>query len=179
MLRTALRQATRTVSAMTRLSLSTNVAATSSIRLLRPVCSQLQIQRLESVEVPGPYTPPIHLTFKVVEERVLKTIRTWDRTASPNVVPSRSYADKQVLTRKTVHDRILLVMKLYDKISPEKVKMESHFVNDLGLDSLDHVELIMAFEDEFGFEIPDGDAEKLMTPQAVFQYICDREDVYE
>uniref|UniRef100_A0A914VBL3 Acyl carrier protein n=1 Tax=Plectus sambesii TaxID=2011161 RepID=A0A914VBL3_9BILA len=144
MLRTALRQATRTVSAMTRLSLSTNVAATSSIRLLRPVCSQLQIQ-----------------------------------TASPNVVPSRSYADKQVLTRKTVHDRILLVMKLYDKISPEKVKMESHFVNDLGLDSLDHVELIMAFEDEFGFEIPDGDAEKLMTPQAVFQYICDREDVYE
>uniref|UniRef100_A0A914VCL9 Acyl carrier protein n=1 Tax=Plectus sambesii TaxID=2011161 RepID=A0A914VCL9_9BILA len=146
MLRTALRQATRTVSAMTRLSLSTNVAATSSIRLLRPVCSQLQIQRLESVEVPGPYTPPIHLTFKVVEERVLKTIRTWDR------VPQ-------------------------DKV--DQVKMESHFVNDLGLDSLDHVELIMAFEDEFGFEIPDGDAEKLMTPQAVFQYICDREDVYE
>lgn len=59
------------------------------------------------------------------------------------------------------------------------MSLESHFINDLGLDSLDHVEVIMAMEDEFGFEIPDMDAEKLLRPRDVVQYICDKEDVYE
>jgi len=52
-------------------------------------------------------------------------------------------------------------------------------MNDLGLDSLDHVEVIMAIEDEFGFEIPDGDAEKLMKPEDVVRYVADKEEVYE
>lgn len=60
-----------------------------------------------------------------------------------------------------------------------QLTVDSHFVNDLGLDSLDHVEVIMAMEDEFGFEIPDGDAEKLLRPKDVVQYICDKEDVFE
>lgn len=57
--------------------------------------------------------------------------------------------------------------------------LESHFINDLGLDSLDHVEVIMAVEDEFGFEIPDMDAEKLLTPGLIVRYVADREDIYE
>ena len=57
--------------------------------------------------------------------------------------------------------------------------LDSHFINDLGLDSLDHVEVIMAMEDEFGFEIPDMDADKLTTPSAIVRYIADREDIYE
>lgn len=52
-------------------------------------------------------------------------------------------------------------------------------MNDLGLDSLDHVEIIMAMEDEFSFEIPDTDAEKLLTPADIVRYVGDREDVYE
>jgi len=52
-------------------------------------------------------------------------------------------------------------------------------MNDLGLDSLDHVEVIMAIEDEFGFEIPDADAERLMRPADIVQYIADKEDLYE
>lgn len=52
-------------------------------------------------------------------------------------------------------------------------------MNDLGLDSLDHVEVIMAMEDEFGFEIPDMDAERLVTPAAIARYVADKEDVYE
>jgi NADH dehydrogenase (ubiquinone) 1 alpha/beta subcomplex 1 len=76
-------------------------------------------------------------------------------------------------------DRVLLVLRLYDKIKPEKLTLESHFANDLGLDSLDHVEVIMAMEDEFGFEIPDSDAERLMRPIDVVQYIADKEDLYE
>jgi len=83
------------------------------------------------------------------------------------------------LTLDMVKDRVLLVLRLYDKINPEKLSMESHFMNDLGLDSLDHVEVIMAMEDEFGFEIPDGDAERLMRPADIVQYIADKEDLYE
>jgi len=83
------------------------------------------------------------------------------------------------LTLDMVKDRILLVLRLYDKINPDKLTLESHFVNDLGLDSLDHVEVIMAMEDEFGFEIPDADAERLMRPADIVQYIADKEDLYE
>jgi NADH dehydrogenase (ubiquinone) 1 alpha/beta subcomplex 1, acyl-carrier protein len=55
----------------------------------------------------------------------------------------------------------------------------SHLQKDLGLDSLDHVEVIMAMEDEFGFEIPDSDAERLYTPKDIIRYVADHEDVYE
>lgn len=60
-----------------------------------------------------------------------------------------------------------------------QLTVESHFMTDLGLDSLDHVEVIMAMEDEFGFEIPDGDAERLVRPKDIIQYIADKEDIYE
>ncbi|RUM50903.1 MAG: acyl carrier protein [Hydrogenothermus sp.] len=56
-------------------------------------------------------------------------------------------------------------------ISVDQIKPESKFVDDLGADSLDVVELIMAFEEEFGVEIPDEDAEKISTVQDVLDYI--------
>uniref|UniRef100_A0A182TQD6 Acyl carrier protein n=1 Tax=Anopheles melas TaxID=34690 RepID=A0A182TQD6_9DIPT len=91
----------------------------------------------------------------------------------------RNYSAKEPLTLQLIKERVLLVLKLYDKVNPEKLTLESHFINDLGLDSLDHVEVIMAMEDEFGFEIPDGDAEKLFRPADIVQYIADKEDIYE
>ncbi|NWI55452.1 ACPM protein, partial [Calyptomena viridis] len=109
--------------------------------------------------------------------------------------PSRRFSDLPPLTLADIKDRVLYVLKLYDKIDPEKASgargrregqgsqcaltAESHFMKDLGLDSLDQVEIIMAMEDEFGFEIPDGDAEKLMCPQEIVDYIADKKDVYE
>ncbi len=51
------------------------------------------------------------------------------------------------------------------------VKPEASFVNDLGADSLDTVELVMALEEEFGVEIPDEDAEKISTVQNAIEYI--------
>ena len=51
------------------------------------------------------------------------------------------------------------------------VKLESSFVNDLGADSLDTVELVMALEEAFGVEIPDEDAEKIATVQNAIDYI--------
>ncbi|XP_018328994.1 acyl carrier protein, mitochondrial isoform X1 [Agrilus planipennis] len=91
----------------------------------------------------------------------------------------RGYSSKPPLSLNMISERVLLVLKLYDKITPEKLSLESHFINDLGLDSLDHVEVIMAMEDEFGFEIPDVDAEKLLRPADIVRYVADREDVYE
>jgi NADH dehydrogenase (ubiquinone) 1 alpha/beta subcomplex 1 len=49
-----------------------------------------------------------------------------------------------------IEQRVLLVLNLYDKVNPEKLKLTSNFTKDLGLDSLDHVEIIIAMEDEFG-----------------------------
>jgi acyl carrier protein len=56
-------------------------------------------------------------------------------------------------------------------VSPEEVKPEANFVNDLGADSLDVVEMIMALEEKFGIEIPDSEAEKIQTVQDVVNYI--------
>lgn len=56
-------------------------------------------------------------------------------------------------------------------VNADQVTPEASFVNDLSADSLDTVELIMAFEEEFGAEIPDEDAEKLTTVGAVIEYL--------
>ncbi|CAA9368223.1 MAG TPA: acyl carrier protein [Longimicrobium sp.] len=56
-------------------------------------------------------------------------------------------------------------------VEAEKVTPEAKFVDDLGADSLDTVELVMAFEEEFGMEIPDEDAEKLQTVGDAISYI--------
>lgn len=56
-------------------------------------------------------------------------------------------------------------------IDPEEVTMESSFIEDLGADSLDIVELLMALEEEFDIEIPDEEAEKLVTVGDVVDYI--------
>lgn len=56
-------------------------------------------------------------------------------------------------------------------VSADKVKPEAHFVEDLGADSLDTVELVMAFEDEFDVEIPDEDAQNITTVQNAIDYL--------
>ena len=56
-------------------------------------------------------------------------------------------------------------------VKPEEVVPEASFVDDLGADSLDNVELVMAFEEEFGAEIPDEDAEKLQTVGDAIKYV--------
>ena len=56
-------------------------------------------------------------------------------------------------------------------VDEAEVKLEAHFVDDLGADSLDVVELVMALEEEFSLEISDEDAEKLTTVKQVIEYI--------
>ena len=59
-------------------------------------------------------------------------------------------------------------------VNETEVKNESSFVNDLGADSLDTVELVMALEEEFGCEIPDEDAEKITSVQQAIDYVTAR-----
>ena len=62
---------------------------------------------------------------------------------------------------------------IIDKLGVEEsaITKEAHFVDDLGADSLDTVELIMEFEEEFSIEIPDEDAEKITTVANALEYI--------
>ena len=59
-------------------------------------------------------------------------------------------------------------------VNEAEIKNESSFVDDLGADSLDTVELVMALEEEFEIEIPDEDAEKITTVSQAISYISDR-----
>jgi acyl carrier protein len=60
-------------------------------------------------------------------------------------------------------------------VNPEEVTTEASFIEDLGADSLDTVELVMAFEEEFDSEIPDEEAEKLKTVGDAVRYIEERQ----
>ena len=66
-------------------------------------------------------------------------------------------------TWKEVNDKIIEVLSAFDKIAPENVSLEAHFINDLGLDSLDIVEIVMSFEDFFDVEITDDELETVFS----------------
>lgn len=76
------------------------------------------------------------------------------------------------LTRDEVVDRVLDVLKSHPKVDPSKVTPEAHFEKDLGLDSLDTVEVVMAIEEEFKLEIPDLEADKIDSLPLAIEYVA-------
>jgi acyl carrier protein len=68
-------------------------------------------------------------------------------------------------------DRVKKIVVEHLGVEQEKVTEEASFIDDLGADSLDIVELVMAFEEEFGVEIPDDAAEKITTVNDAIAYI--------
>ncbi|CAF0859436.1 unnamed protein product [Adineta steineri] len=86
------------------------------------------------------------------------------------------------MTPADIESRVLRICNEYDKIqeaNKNKITLATHFMNDLGLDSLDHVEIIVALENEFGFEIPDADYDKLYTIQSVVDYLVRKMNITE
>ncbi|WOG95598.1 hypothetical protein DCAR_0414923 [Daucus carota subsp. sativus] len=75
------------------------------------------------------------------------------------------------LDKTQVIDRVLEVVKSHPKIDPSKVTPDVHFQKDLGLDSLDTVEIVMALEEEFKLEIPDKEADKIDSCGLAIEYI--------
>ena len=75
------------------------------------------------------------------------------------------------LDRETIEKKVKDMIVDSLGIDPEKICKDSSFVDDLGADSLDTVELVMAFEEEFGVEIPDEDAESLVTVGDAINYL--------
>ncbi|MCK9594178.1 MAG: acyl carrier protein [Candidatus Omnitrophica bacterium] len=73
-----------------------------------------------------------------------------------------------------VEEKVKAIIAEQLGVKPEEVTAEASFVDDLGADSLDTVELVMAFEEEFGIEIPDEDAEKITTVNEAIKYIDEK-----
>ena len=71
----------------------------------------------------------------------------------------------------SIHDKVTKIIAEKLSVELEEVVPEASFVDDLGADSLDLVELIMSMEEEFDIEIPDEQAEKLVTVKDVFDFI--------
>jgi acyl carrier protein len=77
-----------------------------------------------------------------------------------------------LLDKVDVLTRVTEVVKNFEKVDASKVTPESHFINDLGLDSLDVVEVVMALEQEFVLDIPDHEAEKIQSIPDAVEYLC-------
>ena len=72
---------------------------------------------------------------------------------------------------KTTEDKVKEIIVEQLSVNPEQVTPEAKFIEDLGADSLDIVELIMALEEEFDIEIPDSEAEKITSVNDAVEYI--------
>ncbi|OJA10832.1 hypothetical protein AZE42_00258 [Rhizopogon vesiculosus] len=85
-----------------------------------------------------------------------------------------NYSAAAGLSQETIQSRVLNVLKGFEKVDADKVRLttSSSFTDDLGLDSLDAVEVVMAVEEEFAIEIPDAEADEIKTVQQAIDYIA-------
>ena len=84
---------------------------------------------------------------------------------------SRHTTESKDYVMSNIEDRVRKIVAEQLGVKEEEVKAEASFVDDLGADSLDTVELVMALEEEFETEIPDEEAEKITTVQLAIDYI--------
>jgi acyl carrier protein len=93
------------------------------------------------------------------------------RLAAGLLISLVSHSSKDTITMSTVEQQVKKIVAEQLGVKEEEVTNDASFVDDLGADSLDTVELVMALEEEFETEIPDEDAEKITTVQQAIDYI--------
>ena len=74
------------------------------------------------------------------------------------------------MAEKSIEEKVKDIIVEQLGVNPEQVTLQAKFIEDLGADSLDTVELVMAFEEEFNVEVPDEEAEKITTVQLAIDY---------
>ncbi|KAJ3895022.1 acyl carrier protein-like protein [Lentinula edodes] len=84
----------------------------------------------------------------------------------------RPYSAAAGLSKSDIELRVLDVLKGFEKVDPSKLTSTASFEKDLGLDSLDAVEVVMAVEEEFAIEIPDAEADEIQTVQQAIDYVA-------
>ncbi|KAK1993025.1 acyl carrier protein [Colletotrichum falcatum] len=99
--------------------------------------------------------------------------------AAPKAISVRMYSAAAGLNKQEVEGRIMALLQGFDKVNdPANIKPNAHFANDLGLDSLDTVEVVMAIEEEFSIEIPDKDADTIHSIDKAVEYIVNQPDAH-
>ncbi|KAK5993071.1 Acyl carrier protein [Cladobotryum mycophilum] len=96
-----------------------------------------------------------------------------------SLVGVRFYGASAGLQKEEVEGRIINLLQGFDKVNDvANIKAVAHFANDLGLDSLDTVEVVMAIEEEFSIEIPDKDADTIHSVDKAVEYILNQPDAH-
>ncbi|KAJ2358662.1 mitochondrial acyl carrier protein [Coemansia sp. RSA 2618] len=90
----------------------------------------------------------------------------------------RWYSAGGALSRSDIQERIFQLLQDFDKVNQEKLSPSADFAKELGLDSLDQVEVVMAIEEEFSVEIPDDEADKISSVKEAIDYISKRDDAH-
>tara|TARA_B100001996_G_scaffold382595_1_gene374862 strand:- start:1143 stop:1445 length:303 start_codon:yes stop_codon:yes gene_type:complete len=88
-----------------------------------------------------------------------------------NLIRKQVKNQKRELMSKEIGEKVKKIVADHLGVEEEKVTDEASFIDDLGADSLDTVELVMAFEEEFGSEISDSEAEKILTVGDAIKFI--------
>jgi acyl carrier protein len=95
-------------------------------------------------------------------------------TKAPAGGPLQNFSTGEACMSDTVFERVKAIVVKHLEAAPDKVTEKASFIDDLGADSLDNVELVMAFEEEFGIEIPDDAAEHIQTVGDAVKFITEK-----
>ncbi len=86
-------------------------------------------------------------------------------------VSNNNVNNTNIIMSESIEQKVKDIIVEQLNVTPDQVTNEAKFIDDLGADSLDTVELVMAFEEEFGIEVPDEEAEKLVCVNDITTYI--------
>lgn len=142
--------------------------AESSYKLLKRTMESKSDSELEKIANDGFFS-----SYSSEEKELARSIlreRGESSAAKDTTITARHNTGKS-LSSDEISQAVLRVIVDQLGVNPDDVKLDSSFVDDLGADSLDTVELVMALEEKFDTEIPDEDAEKITTVRSAIDYI--------